>query len=193
MNIIYFRTFCKFTGEIYLKWLQLRYQNLALTPEIISLLNILRQRYMLSLITNGPSRAQWEKIQRLQLQNHFDIILVSGDLPWEKPNQKIFIEACDYLGVEPHQCIMVGDKLETDILGGIQAKLGATVWIPLSNDNVDQTDLNPDHILENVTELLNLLPNNPKRPLFRKKTKMNTRFPTMPDLEDCNSNSSDGS
>lgn len=40
---------------------------------------------------------------------------MSGDLPWEKPDQHIFLEACKLLNVEPRHCIMVGDKLETDI------------------------------------------------------------------------------
>lgn len=75
-----------------------------------------REDYLLGLITNGPSRAQWQKIGRLGLRKYFDCVLVSGDLPWEKPDQHIFLEACKLLKVEPRNCIMVGDKLETDIL-----------------------------------------------------------------------------
>lgn len=67
------------------------------------------------MITNGPSRAQWQKIEKLKLRKYFDCVLVSGDLPWEKPDQHIFLEACKLLSVEPRMCIMVGDKLETDI------------------------------------------------------------------------------
>lgn len=74
-----------------------------------------REDYLLGLITNGPSRAQWQKIERLGLRKYFDCVLVSGDLPWEKPDQQIFLEACKMLNVEPRTCIMVGDKLETDI------------------------------------------------------------------------------
>lgn len=74
-----------------------------------------REDYLLGLITNGPSRAQWQKIERLDLRKYFDCVLVSGDLPWEKPDQNIFLEACKLLGVEARTCIMVGDKLETDI------------------------------------------------------------------------------
>lgn len=75
----------------------------------------LRSFYILGLITNGPTNAQWEKIQELNLNGYFDCILVSADLPWEKPDERIFHTACKYLGVEPHRTIMVGDKLETDI------------------------------------------------------------------------------
>lgn len=175
-------------GEIYRKWVQLRYHYLSLTPEITSLLKQLRTYYLLGLITNGPSSAQWEKIQKLDLENLFDIILVSGDLPYEKPNSKIFEKACGFLGVEPKQCLMVGDKLETDILGGIRAELGATVWIPLSGQDQNNLELHPDFILRDVMELPSLLPEQPK--VLRIQDKMK-RMDL--DLEDSNSNSSDGS
>lgn len=153
---------------------------------------------MLGLITNGPSNAQWEKINRLNLKSYFDVILVSGDLAWEKPNPRIFQEACRYLGVEPYQCIMVGDKMETDILGGVQATLGGTVWVPLSGARLDsEEEPRPDYIIENVTELTNLLPLNPKVPVFRRKVDFKVSSIrngiSLPDFDDCNSNSSDGS
>lgn len=101
--------------EIFHIWLDLRYRYLALTPEIVALLQSLRQSYLLAIITNGPSNAQWEKIQRLNVSKYFDCMLVSSDLPWEKPNPHIFMAACNYLGVEPKNCVMIGDKLDTDI------------------------------------------------------------------------------
>lgn len=103
--------------QTYERWLYLRYYYLALRPETVAMLHQLRKKYLLGLITNGPSNAQWEKIHKLNLRRHFDVILVSGDVPWEKPEAKIFEEACRYLQVNPENCIMVGDKLETDILG----------------------------------------------------------------------------
>lgn len=180
----------KYSEQVYKQWLELRYHYLALSPEIISFLRLLRKTYMLALITNGPSSAQWEKVDRLNLKSFFDIILVSGDFPWEKPNAKIFQEACDYLAIEPHRAIMVGDKLETDILGGIYAKLGATIWTPLKMRILSATDPRPDYILDNVLDLLKLLPeiSSSVSGLQHKKNYLNSF-----ELEDCNSNSSDGS
>lgn len=151
-----------------------------MTPDVKALLTKLRKNYLLGLITNGPSSAQWEKVQRLDLESYFDVILVSGDLPWEKPDRKIFQEACKYLGVVPSKCAMVGDKFETDILGGIEAELGCTVWIPLSNEQTDGKFPCPDHTLSSIMDLLELLPS-------KKNIRKNV------DLEDCNSNASDGS
>lgn len=103
--------------KIYDKWLYLRYYYLALSQDTIKMLQELRKKYLLGLISNGPSKAQWEKIQQLNLSCYFDVVLVSGDLPWEKPETRIFYEACRIIGSLPQNCIMIGDKLETDILG----------------------------------------------------------------------------
>ena len=106
------------TKVVYERWLYLRYLYLRLSEDAVSMLHQLRTKYYVGLISNGPSNAQWEKIRKLSLEQYFDIILVSGDLPWEKPEAQIFQKACQCLQVQPETCIMVGDKLETDILGG---------------------------------------------------------------------------
>lgn len=163
--------------EVYRLWLKLRYKNLALSHDVTSMLKKLHFNYSLGLITNGTSSSQWEKVVHLNLRPYFDCILVSGDYPWEKPHQNIFLKACKLLGVEPHNCIMVGDKLETDILGGKKANLAATVWISESLQ-LQNSHLRPDFILTSVTELPRLL---------------SLRVPHCPDLDDSSSNSSDGS
>jgi len=101
--------------KIYKQWLQLRYKYVTISNEYEILLRNLRKHYRIGLITNGPSNAQWEKVNKLNLNILFDGILVSGDLPWEKPNPNIFYMACNLLNVQPNESIMIGDKMETDI------------------------------------------------------------------------------
>lgn len=188
--------YASIAGDVYAEWLRLRYKFLAIAPDVLSLLTKLRQHYLLGLITNGPSNAQWEKVERLNLRNYFDCILVSGDLPWEKPHRNIFLEACHFLGMQPWQCIMVGDKLETDILGGIEASLGATVWVPLSIEHPSSHGPHPDFTINNITDLSHILSSIQKSPTVRSRcrTTFSTHHPvSAPDLEDCCSNSSDGS
>nr|CAD7423234.1 unnamed protein product [Timema monikensis] len=196
--------YANLAGDVYRRWLQLRYFYLALSPEVLSLLIKLRSHYHLALITNGPSRAQWEKVHYLNLSCHFDLILVSGDLPWEKPHSGIFLEACHFLGVEPANCLMVGDKLETDVQGGLAAGLGGTVWIPLSSSvlpNLLQSDTHPTFTLKSVTDLPHIL-TSPMKPVVRTKSRdlqgftslvQNLSLLSLPDLDDCNSNSSHSS
>ena len=62
----------------------------------------------------------------MKLVEYFDSIVVSGDLKWEKPEPEIFHRVCTNMGVMPFECLIVGDKIETDIKGGFAARLGIT-------------------------------------------------------------------
>lgn len=114
--------------DLYAQWLELRFRYLALSGATVGVLQRLRaDGYRLALITNGPSAAQWEKVRRLNVARLFDCVLVSGDQPWEKPDRRIFEAACRGLGVRSAECVMVGDKLDTDIL--VSAGFGVLrVW-----------------------------------------------------------------
>lgn len=154
--------------QVYSRWLEYRTRYLTPSADILAMLETLRRRYQLGVITNGPSAAQWEKVDRLGMGRFFDCILVSSDLPWAKPDRNIFYAACHYLGVRPEQCVMIGDKLETDVQGGVESKLGITVWLPLpkdlhlAHDKIDLSELEdhirPDYIVHNVLELPSILP-----------------------------------
>lgn len=210
--------------SVYSRWLEYRTRYMTPSEDVFVMLETLRRRrYQLGIITNGPSAAQWEKVDRLGLGPFFDCILVSSDLPWAKPDRNIFYAACHYLGVQPEQCVMIGDKLETDVQGGVESKLGITVWLPLpkdlqlAHDKIDLAELDdhirPDFILHNVLDLPSILPERRDdhgvadedgnwedwRSGFVQKTTRNraasyNRFlPDVPDLFSSSSNSCDSS
>jgi N-acylneuraminate-9-phosphatase len=120
-----------------------------------NLLSALRKHnYTIGLITNGPSRSQWEKIVQIGAEDYFDLILVSGDLNYEKPQPEIFHLACQQLNVRPNKSCMIGDKLETDILGGKMAGLAATFWIPLNpSERATCTEEMPSFTIESLADL----------------------------------------
>jgi putative hydrolase of the HAD superfamily len=47
-----------------------------------------------------------------------DIVVTSEEVGVEKPDKKIFEHAINELGLLPTECVMVGDRLDTDIAGG---------------------------------------------------------------------------
>ncbi|GAB6026394.1 hypothetical protein CHUAL_012597 [Chamberlinius hualienensis] len=142
---------------LYPLWKQARFENIDFEPETLDLLVTLRSHFKLALITNGPSNAQWEKVNYLGAKELFDVILVGGDHPEQKPFPSIFEKVFRSLDVEPHECVMVGDNLTTDILGGINSGLAATVWMPLSGDETDHPEPQPSYTIKNVSELLPIL------------------------------------
>ncbi|MFO0089669.1 MAG: HAD-IA family hydrolase [bacterium] len=129
---------------------------MILEEPVVNLLVALRKHYLIGVISNGPSRAQWEKITNIHGADFFDSILVSGDLTCEKPEPEIFHIACQQLNVLPEKSCMIGDRLETDVLGGKMAGLAATFWIPLNKSSeeplVNQPDA-PDFTLTNIMDL----------------------------------------
>lgn len=73
--------------------------------------------YKIGVVTDGLSVKQWEKMIRLGVQDMFDCVIISEDVGAEKPEPGMFRKACAELGVSPEECIYVGDRVDTDILG----------------------------------------------------------------------------
>ncbi|RDI95528.1 HAD family hydrolase [Meiothermus sp. QL-1] len=96
-------------------------------PEVDALLKALRG-YRLGLVTNGVPDLQREKLEGALLEQYFEVVAVSGELDMGKPERGIFEWACQGLGVEPAECVMVGDNPERDVAGAIQAGM-RSVWV----------------------------------------------------------------
>ncbi|XP_008589450.1 PREDICTED: N-acylneuraminate-9-phosphatase [Galeopterus variegatus] len=147
----------KLAEECYFLWKSTRLQHMTLAEDVKTMLTELRKEVRLLLLTNGDRQTQREKIEACACQSYFDAVVVGGEQKEEKPAPSIFHYCCDLLGVQPGDCVMVGDTLETDIQGGLNAGLKATVWInknrivPLKSSPV------PHYIVSSVLELPALL------------------------------------
>lgn len=97
--------------------------------ETFTVLDRLKSRYKLLLLTNGSPDLQKEKLAGFpQLPAYFDHIVISGEFGEGKPAASIFRHAMQLLGITPDEGIMVGDKLTTDILGANGVGM-PSVWI----------------------------------------------------------------
>jgi putative hydrolase of the HAD superfamily len=93
-----------------------------------AVLDSLRPRYRLGLITNGAPDLQRLKLAGTGLAAYFDPIVVSGELGIGKPEPAIFAFALARARTAPGAAIMIGDSWERDIQGALGAGLHA-VWI----------------------------------------------------------------
>lgn len=100
----------------------------VLKPETIDVLNALKGKYKLAILSNGQSKSQHDKISYCKIDEYFDEILVSGDVGVNKPNKEIFEIMADRLGVKCDECVVVGDVFSSDILGALRANM-TPVWI----------------------------------------------------------------
>ncbi|SFE59340.1 putative hydrolase of the HAD superfamily [Paenibacillus algorifonticola] len=124
--------------------------------ETFRLLDALKGKYKLLLLTNGSPDLQQEKLTGVpQLAPYFDHIIISGAFGEGKPAVSIFRHALERLGIEPEQGIMVGDKLTTDILGANIIGMDS-VWIN-RHGAVRSDEIVPTYEIKHLEELLPLL------------------------------------
>ncbi len=92
-------------------------------PETKNVLFTLKESgFLLGLVSNTPS---WTKkiIKELDLEKYFDTLVFSTDVGVLKPHKDIFLQAITTLGIAPQDGVMVGDSIEKDVVGAINAGL----------------------------------------------------------------------
>jgi len=90
-----------------------------------TVLAALRGRYRVGLLTDGPERAQLDKLERLGWTDAFDAVVVTGSVGAPKPDRRAFGAIGSELGVEPGETVYVGDDPDRDVAGAAAAGLTA--------------------------------------------------------------------
>ncbi len=89
----------------------------ALFAGAIDILQYLKPKYQMHIITNGFEEVQYKKMKNSELLPFFDKIITSEEVGVKKPNPKIFRYALEKSAANPKESIMIGDNFEADILG----------------------------------------------------------------------------
>lgn len=82
---------------------------------------------VVALLTNGDAYQQRLKLDRTGLAEHLDVVVASDDLPAGKPDPRAYAAACEILGLAPGDVLMVGNDVEKDYQGALDAGLGAVL------------------------------------------------------------------
>ena len=91
---------------------------------------------------------------RFALAPLFDAIFVEGELGFGKPDPRVFARALRALGAEPHEALMTGNDLRSDIAGAKGAGIRA-VWVDHGRAGVPESALaKPDRVVGAISELL---------------------------------------
>jgi HAD superfamily hydrolase (TIGR01509 family) len=110
--------------------------------------------HRLALVTNGGAAFQREKIARFELAPLFDAVLVEGELGFGKPDPRVFERALRALGAAPHEALMTGNDLRSDIFGAKRAGVRA-VWVDHAREGVPEgAPAAPDRVVSAIAELL---------------------------------------
>ncbi len=127
-----------------------------LYEDALNVLSRLKGRLPLGVITNGAADTQREKLRWLDIERHFGVIAISGEVGVAKPDAAIFRVALEQLAIAADSAWHVGDSLQTDVAGAKSAGLTA-VWLNRHGIERKTGDPEPHFEIASLTELLALL------------------------------------
>ncbi|HET6404206.1 MAG TPA: HAD family hydrolase [Candidatus Thermoplasmatota archaeon] len=136
-----------------------RHWRMSMYDGAADLLADLRSRYILGAITNGPSPVQRPKLEALRYQEYFPerLVFVSGEFGARKPDPSIFLAAAKAAGVEPRECLMVGDAREFDMPAKAVGFRTVLFLGPRARPDLSGDEWQPDAVVESYAELRRLL------------------------------------
>jgi len=128
-------------------------EHMQVFPEVPKVIKQLSKKYTLTMITNGPRDLQQLKIDRLDFKDHFQEIIISGELRIHKPSIKIFNENTKRTGIPPAETVYIGNDYYKDIVGAHNAGW-KTVWVNRNNEAPEE--VTPDWTIKELSELLDI-------------------------------------
>ena len=118
----------------------------------IEILEYLKPKYALHIITNGFKEVQHGKLNKSNIDHYFHTVTNSEMVGVKKPNPKIFNHAMHMARAKPNNSIMIGDNLEADIQGALDLGMDAICFNYHKEPAVE-----PIKFVDNLMELKHFL------------------------------------
>jgi len=111
------------------------------------------KKYSIHLITNGFEKVQWSKLTHSGIGNYFTQVITSEGSNSLKPKKEIFDFALSKAGALLKESIMIGDNLDADIQGAINAGMDC-IFVNHINAPVPDHPTYTIHHLKELEEIL---------------------------------------
>lgn len=112
------------------KYLELLPQQNQLFPDAYQVLDYLKPKYKLHLITNGFEKVQRSKLFHSCLEPYFDVLVISEITGFKKPEPEIFQYALNSASANKEDSVMIGDDITADIEGALNFGMDAIFFNP---------------------------------------------------------------
>jgi HAD superfamily hydrolase (TIGR01509 family) len=123
-------------------------------PDALEVLAALKPHYRLGVISNTVGSGDAELVDALEkagIRPLIDALVTSRDFGTAKPDPAIYAEGARRLGVPLDATLMVGDRLDTDVAGALNAGIPA-VWLRHAGA-IAIPGIAPTHIIDRLAEL----------------------------------------
>lgn len=137
------------------KW---KFEYEVLYEDAEECLKNLSSKYKIGVIAN-QSLGTADRLEQFGILKYIDLVVASAEEGVAKPNKEIFEIAWDRAGCRPEQSVMIGDRIDNDIVPA--KKLGMkTIWIKQGFGkywNITNEEEKADYVVSNLTELSDIL------------------------------------
>ncbi len=124
-----------------------------LLPHTEEILDYLRSKYELHIITNGFEEVQHIKLKNSGIDHYFSEIITSERAGYKKPDKRIFDFSVSLADTHVEKSIMIGDSLDADILGAKNAGIDQVFF----NPNKEEHSEDITYEISSLKELKELL------------------------------------
>jgi len=139
------------SNEYYIE--SLKYQA-NIYDDVLDTLKYLYDKYDLFIASNGMNSVQIKRLEKAGINNYFKKIYVSDEIKYNKPDTKFFEYIFNDLNdFDRDNYIIIGDRLDSDIKGGIDARI-KTIY--LNRENITN-EINPDYEIKSFNEISSIL------------------------------------
>jgi FMN phosphatase YigB (HAD superfamily) len=130
--------------------------QMTITPiaGALEVLSTLKRRYRLGVISNtvGSGDAELaDVLEQAGMRALIDALVTSRDFGRAKPDPAIYAEGARRLGVPLAATCMVGDRLDTDVAGALNAGIPA-IWLKHPGA-VEIAGIAPTHVISRLADL----------------------------------------
>jgi putative hydrolase of the HAD superfamily len=126
--------------------------RLQLYPGVLDVLNDLRTRYKLAVISDAQSAWCLPEMHAVGIDGYFDPIIVSGDFGYRKPDARLFTAALTALKVAPENVLFVGNDMYRDVYAAKQQGI-KTVFFSSNQGSKQAEGVKPDYIIYQFPEI----------------------------------------
>ena len=131
-------------------------RSLRLMEGVQPLLKTLRRRVRLGIVVDGQREYVLPELQMNGIDDFFEVIVVSGEYGYRKPDPRLFAAACTALGVPAAQTLFVGVDTGRDITGAREAGMRtALVLTPYGSKDIALGE--PDDVVDRSAEIAALV------------------------------------
>ncbi|HOA80173.1 MAG TPA: YjjG family noncanonical pyrimidine nucleotidase [Defluviitaleaceae bacterium] len=120
------------------------------------LLEGLKNKYPLGIISNGFPLTQDKKVEKSNVKHYFNWFIYSEAVGKSKPHRKIFEYALGQAKVSKEETIFIGDDFEADIIGAKKAGI-KTIWFKKQASASNNALEFADYIVTDLNEIADIV------------------------------------